>query len=74
MERSKITHPLGRIAEPEEVAELVAFLANGDKAGFITGAGKKCWEIWGWNKAVDAGMHTSTNFYVCKVLNFYLFQ
>lgn len=29
-------HPLGRIAEPEEVAELVAFLAS-DKAGFISG-------------------------------------
>ena len=30
-------HPLGRIAEPEEVAELVAFLA-GPRAGFCTGA------------------------------------
>lgn len=29
-------HPLGRIAEPEEVAELVAFLA-GPRAGFCTG-------------------------------------
>ncbi len=30
-------HPLGRIAEPEEVAALVAFLASG-QAGFITGS------------------------------------
>ena len=33
-------HPLGRVGEPWEVAELVAFLA-GDKARFITGADLK---------------------------------
>jgi NAD(P)-dependent dehydrogenase (short-subunit alcohol dehydrogenase family) len=30
-------HPMGRIGEPEEVAEAIAFLAS-DQASFITGA------------------------------------
>ncbi len=30
-------HPIGRIGEPEEIADLIAFLAS-DRAGFITGS------------------------------------
>jgi len=37
LEHSKTTHPLGRVGNPEEVAELVMFLAS-DKAGWITAA------------------------------------
>ena len=36
LERSKGTHPLGRPGEPEEIAELIWFLAA-DRAGWITG-------------------------------------
>ena len=36
VERSKTTHPIGRIGEPEEVADLILFLAS-SKAGWITG-------------------------------------
>jgi NAD(P)-dependent dehydrogenase (short-subunit alcohol dehydrogenase family) len=35
-ERSKATHPLGRIGTPEEVRDLILFLAS-DQAGWITG-------------------------------------
>lgn len=31
-------HPVGRVGTAEEVAELIAFLANDEKANFITGA------------------------------------
>ena len=36
LEHSKTTHPLGRVGQPEEVAELIFFLAS-PKAGWITG-------------------------------------
>jgi NAD(P)-dependent dehydrogenase (short-subunit alcohol dehydrogenase family) len=37
LEHSKTTHPLGRVGEADEVADLIMFLAS-DKAGWITGA------------------------------------
>ena len=36
LEHSKTTHPIGRVGKPEEVAELILFLAS-DRAGWITG-------------------------------------
>jgi NAD(P)-dependent dehydrogenase (short-subunit alcohol dehydrogenase family) len=36
LEHSKTTHPLGRVGKPEEIAELIFFLAS-EKAGWITG-------------------------------------
>jgi NAD(P)-dependent dehydrogenase (short-subunit alcohol dehydrogenase family) len=37
LERSKVTHPLGRVGQPEEIAALVLFLLS-DEAAWITGA------------------------------------
>ena len=36
LEHSKTTHPLGRPGEPEEIADLIAYLAS-DRAAWITG-------------------------------------
>lgn len=36
LERSKTTHPLGRAGNPDEIADLIEFLAS-DRAGWITG-------------------------------------
>ena len=37
LEHSKETHPIGRVGQPEEIADLILYLAS-DKAGWITGA------------------------------------
>lgn len=44
IERSKTTHPLGRPGRPEEVADLIVYLAS-ERSGWITGA----------NFAIDGG-------------------
>jgi NAD(P)-dependent dehydrogenase (short-subunit alcohol dehydrogenase family) len=46
LEHSKSTHPLGRAGEPEEVAQLIAFLAS-ESAGWVTGE----------TIAIDGGRH-----------------
>jgi NAD(P)-dependent dehydrogenase (short-subunit alcohol dehydrogenase family) len=46
LERSKDTHPLGRAGKPEEIAELILFLAS-DRSGWITGE----------TIAIDGGRH-----------------
>ena len=46
LERSKTTHPLGRPGQPEEVADLIAFLVS-PAAGWITGE----------TIAIDGGRH-----------------
>lgn len=41
LERSRVTHPIGRVGTPEEVAELILYLAS-ERAAWVTGA---TWEI-----------------------------
>jgi NAD(P)-dependent dehydrogenase (short-subunit alcohol dehydrogenase family) len=46
LEHSKTTHPLGRVGQPEEIAELIYFLAS-PRAGWITGG----------SYSIDGGRH-----------------
>jgi NAD(P)-dependent dehydrogenase (short-subunit alcohol dehydrogenase family) len=39
-------HPAGRVGKPADIAELVAWLLDGERSGFVTGA----------NVTVDGGM------------------
>jgi hypothetical protein len=45
-ERDHAQHPIGRVGRPEDIAEACLFLADSEKAGFITGQ----------NLVVDGGM------------------
>ena len=44
--KDHLQHPAGRVGQPEDIAEIVAFLLDGERAGFVTGA----------NFVVDGGM------------------
>lgn len=46
LERSKTTHPIGRVGQPEDLAALIGFLAS-DEASWITGA----------TVSIDGGRH-----------------
>jgi len=44
--KDHVQHPVGRVGKPQDIAEMVAFLLDGEQSGFITGA----------NFIVDGGM------------------
>jgi NAD(P)-dependent dehydrogenase (short-subunit alcohol dehydrogenase family) len=44
--KDHLQHPAGRVGKPQDIAEIVAFLLDRERAGFITGA----------NFVVDGGM------------------
>ena len=44
--KDHLQHPAGRVGKPEDIAEIVAYLLDRDRTGFITGA----------NFMVDGGM------------------
>lgn len=44
--KDHVQHPAGRVGRPEDIAEIVAYLLDGDRSGFVTGA----------NFTVDGGM------------------
>ncbi len=44
--KDHLQHPAGRVGKPEDVAELVAYLIDGERSGFVTGA----------NLTIDGGM------------------
>jgi len=48
--RDHAQHPVGRVGKPQDIAEVVAFLLDRDKSGFVTGA----------NFVVDGGMTRKT--------------